>query len=203
MGYWSERVLPRLIDRGMRNEFMATHRHRAAPLARGRVLELGSGSGLNIPLYSAAVSHLFALEPSAYLRDKSAELAEAADFPVDFLAASAEDIPLERDSVDSVLSSWTLCSIPDIERTLQEIRRVLRPEGQFIFIEHGRAPEPGLSRWQDRLVPLTTRLLGCSLNRSMDTLITDAGFSLVDIEKGYFEGPRLISYHYTGQAQPH
>jgi ubiquinone/menaquinone biosynthesis C-methylase UbiE len=202
MGFWSDRILPRVIDRGMRNDFMAEHRYRAAPLASGRVLEIGSGSGLNLPLYTDKVKHVFGLEPSAYLRDKAQELVAEAPFSVDLIAASAEAIPLEQNSVDTVVSSWTLCSIPDIEASLQEIRRVLRPDGRFIFIEHGRSPESNISRWQDRLVPVSTRLLGCSLNRPMDILIKEAGFRLTAMEAGYVDGPRLISYHYIGQALP-
>jgi ubiquinone/menaquinone biosynthesis C-methylase UbiE len=202
MGFWSDRILPRVIDRGMRNDFMAEHRYRAAPLASGRVLEIGSGSGLNLPLYTDKVQHVFGLEPSAYLRDKAQELVAEAPFSVDLIAASAEAIPLEQNSVDTVVSSWTLCSIPDIEASLQEIRRVLRPDGRFIFIEHGRSPESNISRWQDRLVPVSTRLLGCSLNRPMDILIKEAGFRLTAMEAGYVDGPRLISYHYIGQALP-
>ena len=202
MGYWSERVLPKLIDRGMRNDFMNDHRGRAAPLASGRVLELGAGSGLNFPHYGSNVEHLFALEPSEWLIDKAGELAEQAEFPIEFLQASAEDIPLERDEIDTVVSSWTLCSVPDLERTLQEVRRVLKPDGRLIFIEHGRAPDANIARWQDRLVPISRPLLGCSLNRAKDDLIGDAGFRMLDFEKGYFEGPKIIAYHYVGQAQP-
>ena len=202
MGLWADRILPRIIDRGMRNDFMAEHRHRAAPLASGRVLEIGSGSGLNFPLYTGQVEHIFGLEPSAYLRNKSQELTTEAPCPVELMDASAESIPLERDAVDTVVSSWTLCSIADIEVGLQEIRRVLRPDGRFVFIEHGRSPEQRISRWQDRLVPLSTRLLGCSLNRPMGELIEQAGFTLTEMDAGYVEGPRLIAYHYIGQAQP-
>lgn len=202
MGLWSDRVLPRIIDRGMRNAFMDDHRYRAAPLARGRVLELGAGSGLNIPHYGPEVSHLFALEPSAYLRDQAGELAAAARFQVDMIDASAESIPLDTAAVDTVVSSWTMCSIPDLEVSLQEARRVLKPGGQLIFIEHGRAPEPSVSRWQDRLAPLTARLLGCSLNRPIDEVIGAAGFHMINLETGYFDGPRLLSFHFVGQAEP-
>jgi ubiquinone/menaquinone biosynthesis C-methylase UbiE len=202
MGFWNDRILPRLIDRGMRNDFMAQHRDRGAPRATGRVLEIGAGSGLNIPHYTDAVEHLFALEPSAYLRDKAAEIAAEAKFSVDFMGASAEAIPLEQNAVDTVVSSWTLCSIPDIHQTLQEIRRVLKPEGRLVFIEHGRSPDPAVSRWQKRLTPVTTRLLGCNPDRQMDTLIADAGFDLLTIDKGYLDGPKLISYHYIGEARP-
>jgi len=202
MAFWSDTVLPRIIDRGMRNEFMAQHRDRAAPLAYGRVLEIGLGSGLNIPLYTEKVEHLFGLEPSAVLCDKAGELADAAPFAVDILEASAESIPLERGTIDTVVSSWTLCSIPGIEIALQEIRRVMRPDGKFIFIEHGRAPEPDVSRWQDRLEPLSAPLLGCRLNRAMDELLEGSGFNILSMDKGYMDGPRLISYHYIGQASP-
>jgi ubiquinone/menaquinone biosynthesis C-methylase UbiE len=202
MAFWNDTVLPRLIDRGMRNDFMAQHRSRAAPFATGRVLEIGSGSGLNIPQYTDQVEHLFGLEPSSVLCEKAAEMAENAPFPVDFLQTGAEAIPLETAEIDTVVSSWTLCSIADIEPALQEIRRVLKPGGRFIFIEHGRSPEAGISRWQDRLEPLTAPLLGCRLNRPMDELVEAAGFQLESMEKGYMDGPKLISYHYIGQAFP-
>lgn len=202
MAFWNDTVLPRIIDRGMRNNFMAQHRSRAAPFASGRVLEIGMGSGLNIPFYTNNVTHLFGLEPSAVLCDKAAALAGEAPFPVDFLQAGAEAIPLGRHEIDTVVSSWSLCSIANIEAAMQEIRRVLRPDGRFVFIEHGRSPEAGVSRWQDRLEPVTAPLLGCRLNRAMDELIRDAGFKLVELEKTYMDGPKLISYHYIGQAEP-
>ncbi|MDP6436771.1 MAG: class I SAM-dependent methyltransferase [Gammaproteobacteria bacterium] len=202
MGIWNDKVLPRLIDRGMRREELEEHRYRAAPLATGRVLELGVGSGLNFVHYGNAVEHLFALEPSAHLREQAEEPAADVPFGIDFLDASAEAIPLDTGEVDTVVSSWTLCSIPDLETSLQEIRRVLKPDGKLVFIEHGRSPDPRIARWQDRLVPLSTRLLGCSLNRPMDTLINDAGFNMLELEKDYLEGPKLIAYHYIGQARP-
>jgi ubiquinone/menaquinone biosynthesis C-methylase UbiE len=202
MAFWSDSVLPRIIDRGMRNEFMAQHRDRGAPLAYGRVLEIGLGSGLNIPLYSSEVEHLFGLEPSAVLCDKAGELADAAPFSVELLQASAESIPLDNGAVDTVVSSWTLCSIPDIEIALQEIRRVLRPGGKFIFIEHGRAPDANVSRWQDRLEPLSAPLLGCRLNRAMDELLEGSGFNILSMDKGYMDGPKILSFHYIGQASP-
>jgi len=202
MAFWNDTVLPRIIDRGMRNDFMAQQRSRAAPLASGRVLEIGMGSGLNIPFYTNDVTHLFGLEPSSVLCEKAAALASEAPFPVDFLQTGAEAIPLGRHEIDTVVSSWSLCSIADIETAMQEIRRVLRPEGRLVFIEHGRAPDADVSRWQDWLEPVTAPLLGCRLNRAMDELIRDAGFKLVELDKGYMDGPRLISYHYIGQAEP-
>jgi len=202
MGYWKDKVLPKLVDKGMRNDVMAAQRYRAAPLATGRVLEVGSGSGLNIPLYTDKVEMLFGLEPSAELRDKAAELADAASFQVEMLAAGAESIPLETHSVDTVVSSWTLCSIPEIEAGLQEIRRVLKPDGRFIFIEHGRAPDTSVANWQRRLRPIGRTLLGCDLYLPMDELIQEAGFSFPELEKTYLDGPPFLAYHYIGQATP-
>lgn len=202
MAFYANHILPRIIDRGMRNDFMAEHRKLAAPLATGRVLEVGMGSGLNIPFYGSKVEHFFGLEPSAHLRDKAQPLADEAAFPVEFVDAGAEDIPLETDSIDTVVSSWTVCSIPDVEQALAEVRRVLQPDGRFIFIEHGRAPDGSVSKWQDRLLPVFRPLAGCFLNRAIDQLIGAAGFEFVELEKDYFDGPRFLSYHYVGQARP-
>ena len=202
MGFYAEKILPWMIDRGMRNKIMTENRVHAAPLAEGRVLEIGIGSGMNIPFYTESVQHLFGLEPSAVLRQKTLEVAAGASFPVEVIDASAEDIPLDTGSIDCAVSSWTLCSVPDPESALQELRRVLKPGGRFIFIEHGRAPDPDVQKWQDRLLPVFRRLAGCSLNRQMDGLIADAGFRFTDIDQSYLDGPRILSYHYIGQAVP-
>lgn len=202
MGWYSERVLPALIERGMDNKEMAKHRPLVPPLATGRVLEVGIGPGLNLEHYGEQVTHVFGLEPSAALLEKAAERAEGKPYTVDLIEAGAEAIPLERDSVDTVVTTWTLCSIPELECSLQEMRRVLKPGGRLLFLEHGRAPEHGVARWQDRLTPLTRKLLGCALNRPMDRLIEEAGFQMRELRKEYFTGPRIIAYHYVGQAEP-
>jgi len=202
MGYWKDKVLPKIVDRGMRNDIMAAQRHRAAPLASGRVLEIGAGSGLNFPLYTEKVDLLFGLEPSAELRRKAAEMTADTPFQVEMLDAGAESIPLETHSVDTVVSSWTLCSIPEIEAGLQEIRRVLKPGGRFVFIEHGRAPDASAANWQRRLRPIGKVLLGCDLYLPMEDLIREAGFAFPEIEKTYLDGPPFLAYHYIGQATP-
>jgi len=202
MGFYQDKILPVLIARGMDNKAMRKHRPRIPPLARGRVLEVGLGTGLNIPHYTGAVEHLFGLGPARALLEKAKPQAERAPFPIDFMEAGAEDIPLESHLVDTVVSTWTLCSIPDLERALQEMRRVLRPGGRLIFLEHGRAPDAGVARWQDRLKPLFQHVAGCRPNLEMDRLIHAAGFRFAEIEKTYFDGPRFISYHYIGQAEP-
>lgn len=202
MGWYSERVLPALIAKGMDNKAMAKYRPMVPPLARGRVLDVGIGPGLNFEHYGPEVTHVFGLEPSGKLLERAAERAEGLRFSVDLIEAGAESIPLENDSVDTVVTTWTLCSIPELKVSLTEMRRVLKPSGRLLFMEHGRAPDAGVARWQDRITPLSRRLVGCSLNRPMDRLIEDAGFGLAELRKEYFDGPRIISYHYVGQAQP-
>ena len=192
--------MPRIIAAGMQNKAMSRYRPRIPPLATGRVLEVGIGSGLNLPYYSRDVTGVVGLEPSGFLRSQAAEAARLAPFPVELLAAGAESIPLDSSSVDTVVSTWTLCSIPDLDAALGEIRRVLRPGGRLLFFEHGRAPDPAVSRWQDRLAPLFRGLAGCNPNRQIDTSITGAGFRMVDIERTYLDGPRFISWHFIGQA---
>ncbi len=202
MGFYANRIMPRLISAGMRNKAMAKHRSRVPALARGRVLEIGIGPGLNIPYYGTDVTHLFGLEPSKTLVEEAAVLAARAPFPVDLLAAGAEAIPLERHSVDTIVTTWTLCSVPALGQAFDEMRRVLRPGGQLLFLEHGRAPDASVARWQDRLSPLFRGLAGCRPNLAIDRLIEQGGFDIVDIETRYFDGPRFIAWHYIGKASP-
>ncbi|MBL6958624.1 MAG: class I SAM-dependent methyltransferase [Rhodospirillales bacterium] len=201
MGFYEKHILPRGIDWVMRFPAAATERHQLVPQARGTVLEVGIGSGLNLPFYDSSVSRLYGLDPSPELRRMAEKRAIHAPFPVDFLGTVAEEIPLASDSTDTVLTTWTLCSVDEPDRALAEMRRVLRPDGRLIFIEHGRSPEASVSRWQHRLDPIWTRFAGgCRLTRPMDELIRQAGFRLARQETGYIPGPRLLSYHYRGIA---
>lgn len=202
MSFYQRRVLPWLIERGMRNSLMTRYRPRIPPLASGDVLEIGIGTGLNLPYYTTSVRHLFGLEPADALRESAAEVADSMPYGVTLLASGAESIPLESGSIDTVVSTWTLCSIPKVELALQETRRVLKPGGRLIFMEHGRAPDAAVARLQDRLVPAFRLLAGCNPNRPIDRLITEAGFCFREIEKSYLEGPRFIAYHYVGEARP-
>lgn len=201
MGWYQRNIFPILIDRGMRNPVMTEYRPKIVPQASKTVLEIGIGSGLNIPHYSN-IDRLYGLEPSKELLEKAAHVARSAAFPVDLLEAPAEDIPLEDHSVDTVLSSWTLCSIPEIKAALKEMHRVLKPQGHFIFIEHGQAPDSQTRGWQDRLAPIFRTLAGCNLNRKIDDLIVDAGFQIETLETRYLKGPKFLSYHFIGRAQP-
>lgn len=187
----------------MRQKTLVPFRKRTVGAAEGRVLEIGIGSGLNLPLYGPAVRSLVALEPSRELLAMARDRAALAPVPVEFLEASAEALPLETRSVDTVVTTWTLCTIPDAPGALAELRRVLKPGGHLLFVEHGRAPEPGVARWQDRIDPLWTRLAGgCHLNRRIDALITGSGFRIDHLLNARLPGPRTHTFLYEGRARP-
>jgi ubiquinone/menaquinone biosynthesis C-methylase UbiE len=195
-------LLPWLIHVSMRSKMAMAERRRFIPLASGTVLEVGVGSGLNLPFYGPAVQRLYALDPSRELWKMARKRVRKVAFPVEFLAASAERIPLEDVSADTAVSTWTLCTIPDPLQALSEVRRVLKPKGRLIFVEHGRAPDPSVVAWQNRLTPVWKRFAGgCHLNRQIDALIADAGFDITQIERGYRRGPTLMTYLYKGLAQ--
>src|SRR5262249_30402875 len=178
-------------------------RQRVIGAAEGRVLEIGIGSGLNFPLYGSAVTSVIGLEPSSELLNMARPRAAAAATPITPLDGSAETIPLDSGSVDTVVTTWTLCTIPNAVQALAEMRRVLRRSGALLFVEHGRAPEQGVARWQDRLDPLWSRLAGgCHLNRKMDDLISRNGFRIEVLENTRLSGPRTHTFLYQGRARP-
>ena len=148
---------------------------------------------------------VLALEPDASLMGMARRKLVESAVPTEFLEASAEQIPLDDGSIDTVVSTWTMCSIPDIRRALQEMRRVLKPGGRLLFVEHGLAPEPGVQNWQNRLDPLWVHVSGgCHLNRPIETLIKGAGFELNRLQTGYMTtGPKLMTFMYEGDARPH
>lgn len=200
--HYDRHILPHLIDIAMRTSMATIEREQIVPQARGRVLEIGAGSGLNMPFYSDSVEHLYALEPNAKLIEKARPKAGRAAFPVEFLGLKGEDIPLPEASVDTVVTTWTLCTIPDPAKALQGMFRVLKPNGKLLFVEHGRAPSPRLARWQDRLSPAWSCCAGgCQLNRRPDELIEQAGFRFETLDQGYLDGPKLLTYHYKGVAR--
>lgn len=203
MGFYRDIVLPRLCDLAMRNRRLAPYRQRTVAAAEGRVLEIGVGSGLNLPFYRSAVGEILALEPSPRLVAMARRAGREAHAPVRFLEASAEAIPLDDRSVDTVVTTWTLCTIPDAAAALREMRRVLRPQGRLVFVEHGLAPDTGVSRWQDRLTPAWRAISGgCHLNRPIAAMIEAAGFRLDRIETGYMPGPKPMTFMYEGSARP-
>jgi ubiquinone/menaquinone biosynthesis C-methylase UbiE len=186
----------------MRDKEIARYRSRVVPQASGTVLEIGIGSGLNLPYYGPGVERLYALDPSPELLAMARERAHAVAFPVDILERSAEELPLEDACVDTVVTTFTLCSIPRIGRALEELKRVLRPNGALLFAEHGLAPDATVQRWQHRVNPLWRKVAGgCNLDRRIDALIQAAGFALPALDAGYARGPRFLSYIYSGRAQ--
>lgn len=201
MGFYAERVLPFMIDRAMRNEMLDPFRRRVAAAAQGRVLEIGVGSGHNLPHYAGHADEVLGLDPSQPLLARARERTVAGRMRL--LAGSAEQIPLADGSVDTVVMTFVGCSIPHFGLALGEIRRVLRPHGRLLFVEHGRAPDPRTAFWQDRLTPLWRRLQGgCHLNRKMDDLIAGAGFRIDRLETGFLPGPKALTYVYEGAALP-
>jgi ubiquinone/menaquinone biosynthesis C-methylase UbiE len=203
MGFYQDKILPFVIHLAMRQRSLAAYRGRVVPAAEGRVLEIGIGSGLNLPFYSQKVERVIGLDPSANLLSMARHAARPSSGPVEFVEGSAEAIPLEDRAVDTVVTTWTLCSIPDAPRSLLEMRRVLKPGGRLLFVEHGRAPDASVRWWQDHLNPAWKRLGGgCHLNRAIETLIEGAGFQFERIETGYMRGPRPLGFMYEGSARP-
>ncbi len=203
MAFYSDYILPRLINLAMRNKHLRPFRERVIGAAEGRVLEIGVGSGMNLPFYRAPVQEILALEPAPRLLTMAKNASRAPGMPVDFLEASAETIPLDQHSVDTVVTTWTLCSIPQAAAALAEMRRVLRPGGKLLFAEHGQAPDASVRRWQDRLTPAWRYIGGgCHLNRPIRSMIEVAGFRIDRIETGYIPGPKPMTFMYEGGARP-
>ena len=203
MGFYDRFILPRLLDLSCRCKVATERRAALVPGASGAVLEVGIGSGLNLPFYSpAAVTRLVAVDPSpellAMARKKIADTA----FPVDLRCESAESLSLEDRSFDTIVMTFTLCSIPEPLAALREMRRVLKPGGRLLFVEHGLSPDSGVRRWQQRLNPLWNRLAGgCNLTRKIDTLLAEGGFQVAELRTAYLPGPRLLTYTYEGCAR--
>lgn len=202
MGFYSRHILPRLIDGAMKNKETARLRAAWVPRARGQVLEVGMGSGLNLPFYGPQVRKVYALDRSAELQQMARRRASGG-VEVEFLLQSASDpLPVPDASMDTVVITWTLCSIADAASALDQMRRALKPGGQLIFIEHGRAPAAGVAAWQDRLTPAWKRVTGgCHLNRKIDDLITSSGFRITELKTFYMPGLRPMTYTYQGLAQ--
>jgi ubiquinone/menaquinone biosynthesis C-methylase UbiE len=203
MGLYAKYALPRLIDLAMRNKDAARLRASWIPRARGNVLEVGVGSGLNLPFYSSEVRQIWGVDPSGELQRMAGRRAADAPIRVEFLEQSAEErLALADESMDTVVVTWTLCSIPNVAKALEQMRRVLKRDGRLIFIEHGRVPVPGIALWQDRLTPIWKRTFGgCHLNRKVDELIVAAGFQILELKTCYLPGPRPMTYTYQGCAQ--
>ena len=203
MGFYQRHVLPRLIDLAMKNDDASRLRQAWIPRARGEVLEVGIGSGRNLPFYSSDVRRLYGVDPSLELQRLARRRTAGRLLNVEFLTQTAEEpVELGDKSIDTVVVTWTLCSIPNVSKALREMKRVLKPGGSLIFVEHGRAPDPAVAAWQERLTPVWKRIGGgCHLNRPIDGLIREAGFEIVELKTGYLPGPRPMTFTYQGIAR--
>jgi ubiquinone/menaquinone biosynthesis C-methylase UbiE len=203
MGFYRNVILPGLTDFAMRNAELRPFRERVIGAAEGRVLEIGAGSGLNLKFYGPGAREVLALEPDPKFMAMARQHARKATRPVSFLEASVEEIPLDDQSVDTVITTWTLCTIPDAGHALREMRRVLKPVGRLLFVEHGLAPESVVQKWQDRLTPMWKRISGgCHLNRPISALIERGGFRIDRLDTGYIRGPKPMTFMYEGTARP-
>ncbi len=202
MSLYGRYILPRIIHFTCGLKPNMRQRRKLVPRARGRVLEVGIGSGLNLTFYDAAqVTKVWGLDPSPGMTRMAERAARAVSFPVELIGLPGDEIPLEDDSVDTVLVTYTLCSIPDTKPALRQMARVLKPGGEFLFCEHGAAPDAAVRRWQDRLNPLWKRLGGgCQLNREIPKLIEDGGFRIGELDTMYIPGWRPASFNYWGTA---
>jgi len=204
VGFYRDQVLPRITNVVLSGREFDEVRRRVASGLTGEVLEIGFGSGLNVPHYPASVQRVLAVDPATVGRKLAAKRVAASPVPVTYLGLEGARLPLAPGSVDHVLVTWTLCTIPDVEEAIEEIRRVLRPGGQLHFAEHGLSPDPKVARWQGRLNPIQRRWAGgCNLNRPIEGLIEGAGFQMTALRTYYAKGPKPSSYFYEGLATRH
>lgn len=197
-------ILPHVINCACGSAGIERQRKKIVPLAYGVVLEIGMGSGLNLAHYDAnKVDHVWGLEPSEGMRKKAVPNIERSDLDVRWIGLGSETIPLDTDSADTIVLTYTLCTIPDADKALAEMKRVLKPDGIMLFSEHGIAPvaDENVRLWQNRLNPVMNIIGGgCNLNRDIPQLIRNAGFDIEEMGTGYVDGPKLSSYNYWGRA---
>ena len=201
MGWWGDRVLPRMTDRVLGDEAIAKVRAEVCAGLRGEVVEIGFGSGLNAPHYPASVTSVTAIEPSDLAWEIAQPRITETRADVRRGGLDGQRLDLADESVDSALSTFTMCTVPDLDLVLREVTRVLRPGGRLHFLEHGRADEPRVARWQRRVRPLNRRLMGgCVIDRQIDAYLERSRLSLEHLETGYGEGPKVAAFRYLGTA---
>ena len=202
MGFYENHVLPRLINLACGLEAISNQRQKVVPQAEGRILEVGMGSGLNVPFYDQnKVDVVLGLEPNLKARSMAQKPIEQHGVPVEFIGLDGQEIPLDNDSVDTIVLTYTLCTIPDAAQAMKEMRRVLKPGGRLLFSEHGKAPDAAVQKWQDRLNPAWGKLFGgCNLNREIDTLIQNGDFKISQMDSHYVPGPKFATFTYWGSA---
>lgn len=203
MGFYREQVLPRLINKALDTKVERVIRERVCSGLHGEVVEIGFGSGLNLAYYPPTVTKIYAVEPSAVALRLAEPRMAACAAAVEPAGLTGEHLELPSESFDAVVSTWTLCTIPNLAAALGEVRRILKPDGVFRFVEHGHSPDAGVARWQDRLDPLEQRIAGgCHLNRRIDEAIQGAGFAFDQLDTYYSSGaPKPFVYLFEGQAR--
>jgi ubiquinone/menaquinone biosynthesis C-methylase UbiE len=202
MGFYDKHILPHLINCACGLPAMMGQRAKLIPLATGRVIELGIGTGLNLPFYDAKkVSAIIGVDPAVGMHRKARGRAQQITIPVETVALELEQIAAEDDSFDTAVSTFTLCTIPDAVAALNEVRRVLKPGGELLFCEHGLSPDAGVHAWQQRIQPFWKPLAGgCHLDRNIPAIIEQGGFRIVEMETRYLKGPKPMTYVYRGRA---
>ncbi len=204
MALYRDVVFPRLVDLVMNNESMREVRQRVCAGLAGDVVEIGFGTGHNLPFLPPEVTRLRAVDPMETGAKLAADRIAASPVQVEMAGLDGQKLPFDDESADAVLCTWTLCTIPDAVAALREVRRVLKPEGTLHFVEHGRAPDEGVARWQDRLNPIQNVVaVGCNLNRDIPALIEAAGLRIDRLDSYYTKGePKLVGWTYEGVASP-
>lgn len=203
MGWYDNKLLPRLVSLACGTKPVRKQREKIVPLAEGNVLEIGFGAGANLPYYDRRkVRRIWGLEPSEGMRNLARKGLAQTELDIELIDLPGEQIPLDADSVDTVLVTYTLCTIPDVREALSGMRRVLRPGGRLLFCEHGKAPDRSVARWQHRVNPFWSRVAGgCNINRDVPGIIGGSGFDIVEDNRMYIPGPRIMSYNYWGVAR--
>ena len=204
LGFYDKYILPKFLNCACGSKPINYQRDKIVPLAKGVVLDIGIGSGLNIPFYNKSnIDCLYGLDPSEELLKIAKSVAKKNELKVEFLECGAEAIPLPDQSIDTVLVTYTMCTIPDIKLSNSEIMRVLKTEGQLLFCEHGLAPDKNIAKWQRRINPIWNKIAGgCNLNRDIPNLITSSGFKILNMEEMYLPStPKFAGYNYWGVAK--
>ena len=204
MGFYDKYVLPKVLNCTCGSKPIQYQRRKVVPLAKGVVLDVGIGSGLNIPFYDMSkIDKVLGLDPSEELNNIAKDVAEENEVNIDFMLCGAEEIPLPDNHVDTLLITYTMCTIPEVAEANREMLRVLKPGGKLIFCEHGLAPDSNIAKWQGRINPIWGKIAGgCNLNRNIPELITSAGFEIENLEQMYLPStPRFAGYNYWGSAR--
>jgi len=205
MSFYEKYILPRFLNCACASEPITYQRKKVVPLAEGKILEVGIGSGLNLPFYNKSkIEEIWGIDPSEELNAMAKKVAIKEDINVNFITSSAEDIPFPNDYFDTVLITYTMCTIPSVLKANKEIRRVLKRSGKMIFCEHGVSPDENIKKWQKRLNSIWGKIAGgCNINRNIPVLIKSSGFKIVEMDEMYLpKTPRIAGYNYWGYAKP-